>query len=113
MRIGNCNATQGTGTSRAYLKFPVGSIPAGVHVTSADLAVYQTSQYRGGLGVAVNAAVKPSSWNATTLTLENRPKSCSTNRSPDTANPQRNWGQWNVSYAARHRGQRSRVTKGL
>ncbi len=76
-RIGNANVDpglNGNGTSRSYLKFPVGSIPAGVHVTSADLALYQSSQYSGG-GVQINANVVLSAWNEITLNWNNHPTS--------------------------------------
>lgn len=76
-RIGNCNAIPsgstgyGTGTNRSYIKFPVGSAPAGVRVTSATLALYQLSAYGGGPTIAADEI--KTAWNATTLTWNTHP----------------------------------------
>lgn len=76
-RIGNCNAvpsgTTGynTGTNRTYIKFPVLPAPAGVHVTSATLSLYQLSSYAGA--AQINANLLRQSWNETTLTWNNHP----------------------------------------
>ncbi|MEO7020826.1 MAG: DUF2341 domain-containing protein, partial [Ktedonobacteraceae bacterium] len=103
MRIGNCNYPDGTGTSRAYLKFPIGGPPANVHVTSANLAIYQTSMYGGGLGATVYAQVIGSAWNATNLTWNNHPSGIANAgnlMSTTTATTQLSWVNWDVSQAA-------------
>ena len=78
-RIGNCNAIPsgatgyGTGTNRSYIKFPIGSAPAGVRVTSATLGLYQLSAYGGGTTIAADEI--GTAWNAHTLTWNNHPTS--------------------------------------
>jgi RHS repeat-associated protein len=99
-RIGNCTASgYGSGTNRTYIKFPINPAPAGVRVTSADLALYQSSQYTGGLGVAVTAGLIPSAWNATTLTWNTRPTGVPSVATAYTASTQNTWVHWDVTSA--------------
>ena len=73
-RIGNCTPTNGTGTSRTFIKFPVGSnIPTHARVTSATLQLYQVTQYTGGTGQTIDAYTIGSAWDETTLTWNNQP----------------------------------------
>jgi hypothetical protein len=72
-RIGNCTPTNGTGTSRSYLKFPVASIPSHVHVTSATLTLYQVTYYTGGYGDTIDAYTIGSAWDETTLDWNTHP----------------------------------------
>lgn len=100
LRIGNCTASGlGSGTNRSYIKFPINPPPAGVRVTSADLALYQSSEFTGGTGVTVTAGVIPSAWNATTLTWNTRPTGATAIASGTTATTQNNWVHWNVTPA--------------
>jgi RHS repeat-associated protein len=101
LRIGNadnaglcCN-----GVSRAYLKFPINPPPGQVRVTSADLALYQSSQLSGG-GVPINVNAILSAWNATTLTWNTHPTSFEKVGSALTLATQNNWLHFDVSAAA-------------
>jgi hypothetical protein len=77
-RVGGCNALPSgvtgynTGTNRSYLKFPVNPAPSGnIRVTSANLALWQTTAYAGATTMDVEEI--QSAWNATTLDWNNRP----------------------------------------
>jgi YD repeat-containing protein len=102
LRIGNANVDSGlccNGTSRSYLKFPINPPPTNVRVTSADLAIYQASQYSGG-GVQINANAILTAWNETTLDWNNHPTSFAYAGTGTTAATQNNWVHINVTAAA-------------